>query len=211
MEFDDKFARDVQEAEHNFCDNEKEFVALLSKCEMLTGVKIQDDFDDQATWQLFAEGRYVYPFFTPEYGNQPRPQNFDDLTEHVATGFFMKKDFNESMELFLEKKKNNKRSFVFREDVDELFRTTFALTDKEAQIILRDIRNPVREQQGKAELHRLFINTSLLPEFEEAFYKAILRTRSTLTKRAVATACSKKIYQLAFYQANYPMPFYQTY
>lgn len=179
--------------------------ALVAQCEKELGI-VPDGFDDEKTWELFSSGKYVCPFFDPEYrACLPRPNNIDELAEYVGRGFFIKQDFTVSMLCFSAfngiKKENRLR---FREDLDAFFESVFNIPHDEAQKILRDLRNPVREERGKQELHALCTDKELKPSTENILYQEIISTRPTLSKRPVAYAYAKLIYKIAYFQANYP-------
>jgi len=199
------FEEAVSEAETHIMERQNGFPAFLLRLEKELG-DVPVPYDDEKTWRLFSEGRYVCPLFTLDYYKRiPRPKNMDELTEYVGRGFFVDKTFTVSMLCFQAfNGMNNEKRLCFREDVDAYFEEVFELPHEETQKIVRDIRNPVREEQGKQELHDLCVERSASEEAEQAFYHEIVRTRPTLSKRPVATAYARKIYRLAYYQANYP-------
>ena len=199
------FEEAVSEAETHIMEHQNGFPALLLRLEKEFG-EVPVPYEDEKTWTLFAEGRYVCPLFTPDYYKRiPRPKNMDELTEYVGRGFFVDKTFTVSMLCFQAfNVMDNEKRLRFREDVDAYFEEAFQISHEEAQKVVRDIRNPVREEQGKRELHALCVERSASQKVEDAFFHEIIRTRPTLSKHPVATAYARKIYRLAYYQANYP-------
>lgn len=197
------YADALTEAKNNIELYERETTALLIACEKSFGIPPEGHADEK-TWKFFADGRFVCPFFTPDYQEyMPRPHNFDELAEYVARGFFIEKDFTVSQLLFLKFSRKPNR-LVFREDVDAFFEESFGITHEEAQKIVRDIRNPCREEQGKRELRDLCQKYAVSAKSENALYREILRTRPTYSKKSFACAYADYIYKLAYYQANYP-------
>lgn len=162
--------------------------------------------NDEKTWKLFVEGKFVCPFFEPAYKHKmPRPKNFEELTEYVSNGFFVQPTFTVGMLCFLAFDRiNNAKRFPYRESVDAFFEETFSLSHEEAQKIVRDIRNPGREEQGKRKLHELCVRKEVSQKSEDMLYREFLRTRPTITKYEVAVFAARQIYQIAYYQANYP-------
>ena len=132
--------------------------ALIARCREKIGYAPADHYDEK-TWELFAEGKFVCPFFEPAYKHKmPRPKNFDELTEYVANGFFVQPTFTVNMLCFLAFNRiENEKRFRFREDLDAFFEETFSISHEEAQTIVRDIRNSGREEQGKRALHDLCV------------------------------------------------------
>ena len=162
--------------------------------------------DDAKTWKLFAEGRFICPFFDPAYKRRmPRPKNFEELTEYVSKGFFIQPTFTLDMLCFLSFDRiHNAKRFPFREDLDAFFEETFSLPHEEAQTIVRDIRNPGREEQGKRALHDLCVKKGVSQSAEDMLYREFIRTRPRYSKKQVAIFEARKIYQIAYYQANDP-------
>ena len=180
--------------------------ALIALCREKICYAPEHYQNDEKTWDLFGEGKFVCPFFEPDYKHRmPRPKNFDELTEYVANGFFVQPTFTVGMLCFLAFNRiNNAKRLPYRENVDAFFEETFSLSHEEAQKIIRDIRNPGREEQGKRELHELCVKKEVSQKSEDMLYREFLRTRPTITKYEVAVFAARQIYQIAYYQANYP-------
>lgn len=178
--------------------------ALLVLCHEKIG-SVPKGYADKKTWELFQEGRYSCPFFQAEYRKRmPRPKDFNELAEYLSRGFFIKPEYTISMFLFIVSDGiKNENRLPFREDVDAFFEEAFQLSHIETQTIVCDIRNPALEKQGKRELHELCEQRTVSQEIEDALYRHILRTSSSLSKREVAIFEARKIYQIAYYQANH--------
>ena len=186
--------------------------ALITICREKIGYAPEYYQNDEKTWKLFAEGKFVCPFFEPAYKHKmPRPKNFEELTEYVSNGFFVQPTFTVGMLCFLAFDRiNNAKRFPYRESVDAFFEETFSLSHEEVQKIVRDIRNPGREEQGKRELHELCVRKEVSQKSEDMLYREFLRTRPTITKYEVAVFAARQIYQIAYYQANFPEEYGKT-
>ncbi len=179
--------------------------ALIARCREKIGYAPADHHDEK-TWELFAEGKFVCPFFEPAYKHKmPRPKNFEELTEYVGNGFFIQPTFTVGMLCFLAFDRiNNAKRLPYRESVDAFFEETFSLSHEEAQKIVRNVRDPGREEQGKRELHELCVKKAVSQNAEDMLCREFIRTRPRYSKKQVAIFEARKIYQIAYYQANYP-------
>ncbi len=190
-----------------FNDTVNYYNELIRFCEAKTGIYV-DNYQDKLTWKLFSEGRYSSPLFIPEYqSGSIKPENFEKLSEYVARGFFVQKQYTFAMFLFLKHEKEDPKRLIFRDDVDklvfEIFEKIGNASHKKIKTILAELRDDNSIDVGKDSLHNLCKDIGVTERHEEVLYGKIVLTAPIYTVKNVACMFAKKVYTIGYFQANF--------
>lgn len=180
---------------------------LIRFCEAKTGIFV-DNYQDELTWKLFSEGRYSSPLFIPEYPSDViKPKNFEELSEYVARGFFVQKQYTLAMFLFLKYAKDNPKRLIFRDDVDKLVFESFEkignASHEKIKSILAELRDDKSMDAGKDRLHNLCKNIGVAERHEEIICGKIILTAPIYAVKDIACMFAKKVYIIGYFQANF--------
>lgn len=197
----------MNKEEENFCEIVKRYENLIRFCEAKTGVFV-DNYRDKSTWELFSAGRYSSPFFIPEYpSSEIKPTSLDELSEYVARGFFVEKEYTLAKLLYLKHEKGNPKRLIFREDVDELVLEIFerigSAPAKKIEKIIAKLRNPASIDVGKDRLHDLCKEVGVSEKYEDIIYGKIVLSAPIFTEKGEAYAFAEQVYNVGFFQANF--------
>ena len=180
---------------------------LIRFCEAKTGIFV-DNYQDELTWKLFSDGRYSSPLFIPEYPSDViKPKNFEELSEYVARGFFVQKQYTLAMFQFLKYAKDNPKRLIFRDDVDKLVFESFEkignASHEKIKSILAELRDDKSMDAGKDRLHNLCKDIGVAERHEEIIYGKIILTAPIYAVKDIACMFAKKVYIIGYFQANF--------